>query len=189
MNLPVPMAAHRWLLTLRRPIFGNVSALYEQEGGAGSVETDFGVHWCLDESGAVAQHRFRVSHVRDTGVVYAVALSFAPVVVMLAKDVPLDSVEYALQGWADRSAPTLAWAAQRLAQWDPASVTEAPFFEDSVSPLHVTNDGRVERRTAGQEAGVYALAIDGAVTWRTRDRMIADAFIAGWDARDDEGGR
>jgi hypothetical protein len=179
------MNAHRWMMGLQRPIFDSVESLYQQEGGASSVETDFGVDWALTESGAVAQHRFRVSHIEDTGCVYAISLTFVPIVILLAKGVSRDEAEYALQGWENRARPTIGWAVQQLAQWDPVAGTTAPFFEESVSPLHVSNDGRIERRTSGQDVGVYALTIDGHVVWRTRNREIADAFIAGWDARND----
>lgn len=180
----VPMYAHRELMALRLPIFTNIEALYEQEGGATSKETDFGVDWCLSESGAVARHRFRVSHIDETNVVYAVALSFTPLAVMLARGVPYDEAEYALQGWENHANPSLFWASQKLAQWSPIHTDTAPMFEDDVSPLTGTNDGRVRMTTVGQEIGVYGLVIDGVLTWRTKDRVAVDAFIAGWDARD-----
>lgn len=182
MSVPVPMNAHRWMMGLQRPIFDSVESLYQQEGGASSIETDFGVDWALTESGAVAQHRFRVSHIEDNGCVYAISLTFVPIVILLAKGVARDEAEYALQGWENRARPTIGWAVSQLSKWDPQYGAAIPLFEENVSPLTTTNDGRVTVTTVGQEPGVFAVIVDGHVTWRTKQRLVGDAFIAGWDA-------
>lgn len=183
--MPVPMVAHRELLALRCPVFENIEALYAQEGGATSPETDFGVHWALTESGRVAQFQWRVSHIDETGIVYAIALSFTPIVVMIAKGLSRDEAEFALAGWENRATPTLAWAAHQLASWNPVSSADAPLFEEDVSPLTSTNDGRVRITSVADQPGMHGIVVDGTLTWRTRDRVAVDAFIAGWDARDD----
>jgi hypothetical protein len=61
-------------------------------------------------------------------------------------------------------------------------VTFPPAFEEATSPLHHSNDGRMEiRKTTNPIGFVVVDTTDQHVEAFTRKGEIADAFIAGYD--------
>ena len=171
--------AQRRLAALGLPTYRSLAEFYaSSEAREKSGEVDFGYHWCIDASRAP---RWRVSYVQDTREVYALLLNTGDTtVVLLARGPDRDAVEFALSGWENRESPRLQWAADQLAEWRPDNAAfTIPMFEDSTSPLTMSNDGRVQ---LSSRDGTHTLSIDGHPTWTTEIREIADAFIAGWDA-------
>jgi len=167
------------------PRYDSVESFYSaNEDRRRSPELDFGVMWV-----ASSGRRFpnwRISHVRDTSEMYAVRLSSPDTVLLLADHIDEDDAELAMRGWADGEHKTLGWACGRLAEWMPDKPqSEAPIFESSTSPLSMSNDGRVRIATDPdrRKKMTWAIEVDGREAWRTQDRRLADAFIAGWDER------
>jgi hypothetical protein len=171
--------AQRNLAALGLPTYRSLAEFYAtSEAREKSGEVDFGYHWCIDAS---RFPNWRVSYVEDTREVYGLLLNTGDTtVVLLARGPDRDAVEFALSGWENRDRPSLQWAADQLAEWRPdGAAFTIPVFENSTSPLTMSNDGRVRLSSSD---GKHTLSIDGHPTWHTEIREVADAFIAGWDA-------
>ena len=166
---------------LSRPMFPSIldfySARAERER---SPEVDYGYHWRRSNTADHGEPRWRLSYVENTREVYAMRCDGSTAVVLLAENVSRDEVETALTGWAEMSAPTLAYAVERLpARPALAAVDTTLVFEDHTSPLRASNDGRVRVES---QRGRHTILVDGDPVWATGIRLVADAFVAGWDA-------
>lgn len=57
-----------------------------------------------------------------------------------------------------------------------------PKFEESTSPLTQSNDGRLKvEYVNGMDARAFVLWYAGDIVLHTAERVIADAYIAGYD--------
>jgi hypothetical protein len=56
-------------------------------------------------------------------------------------------------------------------------------FEETTSPLYRSNDGRlrISTDTDRRKPVEHVLQFDGVEVFRTRDRVMVDAYIAGYD--------
>ena len=57
-------------------------------------------------------------------------------------------------------------------------------FEETTSPLYRSNDGRLalyHGAEDGEELPVYVVELDGTAVLETRQRVLVDAYIAGYD--------
>lgn len=64
-------------------------------------------------------------------------------------------------------------------------MSKTPIFEQSTSPLYRSNDGRLEvhfeLKGTGTEYFIKAHGVTVEEVFRTLDRTLADAYIAGYD--------
>lgn len=159
----------------------------EREERRRSPEHDYGVMWI--ENARRNWPNWRVSHVVDTDEVIAVRMANPDTVVLLADQIPLDDFAAAMKGWADGTHKQLVWVVRAIEAHRERLASlrggKALVFEDSTSQLTVSNDGRVRIMTDPdrRKAIEYVIEVDAHESWRTRNRLLADAFIAGWDAR------
>ena len=58
-----------------------------------------------------------------------------------------------------------------------------PIFEDTTSTLYYSNDGRLRLVDFPRQ---YALELDGDEVFRTHERVLVDAYIAGYDLAERE---
>lgn len=57
-----------------------------------------------------------------------------------------------------------------------------PIFEETTSALYYSNDGRLRLdRVLENDSRVYLLRLDDVEVMRTHNRVLADAYIAGYD--------
>lgn len=98
-------------------VFSTLEAFYADERRAGSGEVDFGVWWTLPEQ---RWPNWRVSWVRDTGEVYAVAQTREKGPVVARGGLPSrEYVEAALESWTEHCGRSggLGWLWERLADF------------------------------------------------------------------------